>query len=110
MGTVGCALECLDLQTHKPSGCGEGRLEIVLALEQEVLLSVIIIPQNFLVVAWDGSPQGSASVIVVESSGVPQDPEFPGWLGGHLVTTSAGVKNQHMLDKLSAPTESQDRG
>lgn len=44
-------------------------------------------------------------MILVESSEVPQDPEFPGWFGGHLATTSGRVKNQHMLDKLSAPTE-----
>lgn len=31
-----------DSQRYKPGGCGEERLEVDLALEQEVLLSVII--------------------------------------------------------------------
>lgn len=48
-------------------------------------------------------------MMLVENAGVPLDPESPGRFGGHFATTSAGVKNQHMLDKLSAPTKSQDQ-
>lgn len=112
LGTVGCALRGSDLQTcsaTNPGGVSEGRLEVGLASEQEMLLPVVI-PQKSSVVSWDEPPEGSASMMLVEDAGVPQDPEFPGRFGGHLAATSAGVRNQHMLDKLSAPTESQDQG
>lgn len=112
LGTVGCALRGLGLQrcsATNPGGVGEGRLEVGLASEQEMLLPVVI-PQKSFVVSWDEPPEGSASMMLVEDAGVPQDPEFPGQFGGHLATTSAGVRNQHILDKLSAPTKSQDQG
>lgn len=107
LGTVGCALRGSDSQTcsaTNPGGVGEGRLEAGLASEQEMLLPVVI-PQKSFVVSWDEPPEGSASTMLVEDAGVPQDPEFPGQFGGRLATTSAGVRNQNMLDRPSAPME-----
>lgn len=104
LGTVVCAQGCLDLQSQSatnPVGVGRRDWRLLWLWSRRCCCLGSLIPQKFLVV-WDGSPEGSTSMVLVESSGVPQGPEFPGWFGGHLAT---GVKNQHVLDKLSAPTK-----